>query len=97
MIVLSFSARQKQLPQAPAPEFDEVEMREITVQRTFPDLEDFWTISLSSPNMRSVITAISPNDVELLKTRVRVRLPADATGRITYSARANAVKGRVPK
>ena len=74
---------------------DEVETREITVQRTFPDLEDFWTISLSSPNMRSVITAISPNDVELLKTRVRVRLPADATGRITYSARANAVKGRV--
>jgi len=27
---------------------------------------------------------------------VRARLPADATGRITYSARANAVKGRVP-
>jgi len=32
----------------------------------------------------------------LLKARVRARLPVDATGRITYSARANAVKGRVP-
>ena len=35
-------------------------------------------------------------DVETLKTRVRARMPADAAGRIIYSARANAVKGRVP-
>ena len=75
----------------------EVETREITVQRTFPVFEDFWTTSLSSPNMRSVVAVTAPNDIELLKARVRARLPADATGRITYSARANAVKGRVPK
>jgi SAM-dependent methyltransferase len=75
---------------------DDVEMREITVQRTFPDFEDFWTISLSAPSMRSVMTAVAPDDIELLKSRVRASLPADATGRITYSARANAVKGRVP-
>jgi ubiquinone/menaquinone biosynthesis C-methylase UbiE len=74
---------------------NEVETREITVQRTFPDFEDFWTLSLSSPNMRSVIPATAPDDVELLKERVRARLPADAMGQITYSARANAVKGRV--
>jgi hypothetical protein len=74
---------------------DEVETREITVQRTFPDFEDFWTISLSAPSMRFVVAATAPNDIELLKARVRARLPADATGRITYSARANAVKGRV--
>jgi hypothetical protein len=29
--------------------------------------------------------------------RLRARLAADAAGRITCSARANAVKGRVPK
>ena len=75
----------------------EVETREITVHRTFPDFEDFWTTSLLAPSMRSVIAATAPNDIELLKARVRARLPADATGRITYSARANAVKGRVPK
>ena len=40
---------------------------------------------------------MSPNQIELLKARVRPRLPTDATGRITYSARANAVKGHVPK
>jgi hypothetical protein len=44
----------------------------------------------------SVIAAMAPNDIELLKVRVRASLPADATGRITYSARANAAKGRVP-
>src|SRR5215472_9324185 len=73
----------------------EVETREITVQRTFPDFEDFWTISLSAPSLRSLIAATPPNDIETLKARVRARMPADATGRITYSARANAVKGRV--
>jgi hypothetical protein len=36
-------------------------------------------------------------DAELLKTRVRARVPADAAGRITWGARANAVKGRVPQ
>jgi len=75
----------------------EVETREITVHRTFPDFEDFWTTSLLAPSMRSVIAATAPDDIELLKVRVRASLPADATGHITYSARANAVKGRVPK
>jgi hypothetical protein len=36
-------------------------------------------------------------DVALLKERLRARLPAGADGRITYGARANAIKGRVPK
>ena len=35
-------------------------------------------------------------DIELLKSRMRARPPADAAGRITYGARANAVKGRAP-
>jgi ubiquinone/menaquinone biosynthesis C-methylase UbiE len=74
---------------------DEVETRDITVQRTFSDFEDFWTISLAAPSMRSVVAATAPNDIELLKARVRARLPADTAGHITYSARANAVKGRM--
>ena len=76
---------------------DAVEAREITVQRTFADFDDFWTIGVSSPSARPTIAAMTTNDIELLKARVRARLPADATGCITYSARANAVKGRVPK
>jgi hypothetical protein len=73
-----------------------VETRDITVQRTFANFDDFWTISTSSSNVQPTIAAMAPNDIELLKVRVRARLLADATGRITCSARANAVKGRVP-
>jgi hypothetical protein len=36
-----------------------------------------------------------PGDVELLKARVHARLPADAVGRISYIARANAIESRV--
>ncbi len=76
---------------------DAIETREITVQRTFADFEDFWTISLLGSSIRPTVAAMSPADTDLLKTRVRARLPADVAGRITYEARANAVKGRVPK
>lgn len=74
-----------------------VETREISVQRTFANFEEFWTITLNgSPGMRPTLAAMSPDDLELLKTRVRARLPGDTAGRITYGSRANAVKGRVP-
>lgn len=75
---------------------DEVETRDITVQRTFADFEDFWATGLLGSSIGPTVAAMSSADVELLKARVRARLPADAAGRINYAARANAVKGRVP-
>jgi hypothetical protein len=48
-------------------------------------------------SIRPMIVAMASDEVERLKTRVQARQPADATARITYSARANAIKGRVPK
>jgi hypothetical protein len=74
-----------------------VETREIIVQRTFADFDDLWTTSQMGASVGPTITAMASSDVELLKARMRTRLPADAMGRITYSARANAVKGRVAK
>jgi len=74
-----------------------VETREITVQRTFADFEDYWTIILMGPNVGPKAAAMPSEDLALLKARMRERLPADAMGRIIYSARANAVRGRVPK
>ncbi len=76
---------------------DAIETREITVSRTFSDFDEFWTVGLLAASIRPMIAAMASNEVERLKTRVQARLPADATGRITYSARANAIKGRVPK
>ena len=74
---------------------DAVETTEISVQRTFTDFDDFWAINLLAPSVGPTIAAMPPGDVELLKSRVRARLPAGANGRITYVARANAIKGRV--
>jgi SAM-dependent methyltransferase len=74
-----------------------VETRKITVQRTFADFDDLWTTSHMGASVGPTIAAMASGDFELLKARMRARLPADATGRITYSARANAIKGRVAK
>jgi len=76
---------------------DAIETREITVQRTFADFDDFWATSLMPGNIGPIVAAISAGDAERLKTRVRARLPADEAGHITYAGRANAVKGCVPK
>ena len=73
-----------------------IETREITVQRTFADFEDFWRTSMKSPSLGPTIAAMAPADVESLRRGVRARLPEDKDGRITYSARANAIKGRRP-
>ncbi|MDB5318795.1 MAG: methyltransferase protein [Phycisphaerales bacterium] len=73
-----------------------IETREITVQRTFADFDDYWTTILGGPSVGRGLATMSADDLALLQARMRARLPVDATGRITYGARANAVKGRVP-
>jgi ubiquinone/menaquinone biosynthesis C-methylase UbiE len=78
-------------------DLDAMEVRDITVQRTFADFEDFWTTSIVSATVSQTIAAMAPGDAESLKMRMRSRLPADGSGRITQRARANAIKGRVPK
>jgi len=75
---------------------DAIETREIEVQRTFDGFDDFWTTTLLIPTLRPTFAAMPSKDQEILKTRVRERLPADAAGRITHEARANAVEGRMP-
>jgi SAM-dependent methyltransferase len=74
-----------------------VATREIIVQRTFANFDDFWATSLLGASVGPTIAALPPGDVEVLKTRVRARLPAGEAGQISYPARANAIVGRVPK
>ena len=75
---------------------DAVETREITVQRTYADFDDYWTTILAGPSVRERIGTLSSADTARFRDRLRQRLPAaDAAGRITTSARANAIKGRV--
>ena len=75
---------------------DSVETLEVTVERTFSDFDDYWTTILGGPSVGPPLAAMSSGDLALLRTLMTARLPADAAGRITYSARANAVRGRVP-
>ena len=74
-----------------------VDTRDIAVQRTFADFDDYWKITLTGSFIAAKVATMASSDIEMLKERVRARLPADGTGRITCSARANAVKGQVPR
>jgi SAM-dependent methyltransferase len=74
----------------------DVDTREITVQRTFADFDDYWATIFGGPSVGPSLAAMAADDLQRLKARMRRLLPADAAGRVTYSARANAVKGRVP-
>jgi SAM-dependent methyltransferase len=72
-----------------------VETREIVVERTFATFEDYWTTSTITGGVRPPLNAMSVEARDKLKARVRARLPSDSKGRVTWSARANAVKARV--
>jgi hypothetical protein len=76
--------------------FEEIETRVITVQRSFDNFDDYWGITLLSPTVGATLATMTSRDVDLLKARMRMRLSANAAGQITYTARANVVKGRVP-
>ena len=72
-----------------------IETREISVVRTFSDFDSFWRIAQTGPRLAASIAAMPEGDRQLLSDRLRARLAADPTGRITCSARANAIKGHV--
>jgi ubiquinone/menaquinone biosynthesis C-methylase UbiE len=74
-----------------------VETREIRVHRTFADFDELWMANLKAPSLGPTVAAMESADVETLKRRVRARLPADPEGRITYGARAHAIKGHISK
>ena len=74
----------------------DVQTRQITVQRTFESFDEFWDISLGGSSIGPKVRALPPDVLNTLRTRLRERLAPGANGRITCSARANAVKGRLP-
>jgi len=76
---------------------DAVETREITVQRTFVDFEDYWAITTAGETIAPPLAQMPGPEVNRLKERLRAKLAPDAGGSVTASARANAVKGRLPK
>jgi SAM-dependent methyltransferase len=75
----------------------EIEAREILVERSFADFETFWKIAQTGPRLAPRIAAMARGERQLLRDRLRARLVPDADRQITCSARANAIRGRVPQ
>jgi SAM-dependent methyltransferase len=73
-----------------------VETREVTVHRTFDGFDDYWAAVLGAPSVGRQLAAMAPAELARVRAELRELLPAaDGAGRITASARANAVRGRV--
>ena len=73
-----------------------IETREIVVQRTFESFDSFWAIARTGPRIAPALIGMADATVDVLKARLRQRLSADADGRMTFGARANAIKGLMP-
>lgn len=100
-----------EVPSAPSPEASRLDVLEelwssagleavdtlaISVQRTFADFEDYWETLLGGASIGRQLTELGREDRDRLRAMLRDGLPApDSGGRITTSARANAIRGRV--
>ena len=73
----------------------DLRQRAISVTRTFADFEEFWAVTLGTGAMSAAIDKFEPDARDALKQRVRASLPTEADGRVSYSASANAIVGRV--
>ena len=74
----------------------DIATREIVVERRFVDFEDYWKTVLGGPSIAPALLSLTSGEIVRLKETMRGRYPPDAAGRIVYSARANAISGRVP-
>jgi hypothetical protein len=74
----------------------EVETLPIEITVTFRDFDDYWqsNTGFSSPASNGV-KALPENKREALKQIVKGKIPVDKNGVISYTARVNAVRGRV--
>ena len=73
-----------------------VATREITVERRFDSFDEFWDLTTGATSLRDTLDRLGPERAAAAKARVRETLPTDPAGRIAYTARANAIQGRVP-
>lgn len=75
----------------------EIVTRTIEVEMRFPSLDDVWQPRAPAFNpITRIVAALSDADRSRLIDRVRTVLPAHPDGSVSYSARANAIKARVP-
>jgi SAM-dependent methyltransferase len=73
-----------------------IETCEIEIPVAFSGLDDFWNSNTAPAGpVGKAVEKLSPGDRDRMRSYLREHLPQDGTGCITYTARANAVKGQV--
>jgi SAM-dependent methyltransferase len=75
---------------------EDLQVRTIMTERTFENFDEMWTSVTGTGRLKLAVATIEPATLARIQAALRARLPADAQGRITYSSKANAIKGRVP-
>jgi ubiquinone/menaquinone biosynthesis C-methylase UbiE len=76
---------------------EEIVARSIEVTVSFPDFDAFWLAQTPSYSPTTkMIAAMTESDRMKLIASVRAQLQLRPDGKIEYSARANAIKARVP-
>ena len=73
----------------------EVEVKQISVNLTFENFEQFWDITTSSPSIGPVVSKLPADVGHQVKTMTQDALGVDDSQTVTIHAFANAVKGIV--
>ena len=80
-----------------AASLDHVATCMIEIEVSYPDFDAYWESQTALANTTvQYLRKMTAADVERVKTYLREYLPKDQSGRIAYTARASAAKGRVP-
>lgn len=69
----------------------------IDVQRSYASFDDYWSIVLGGPSTAALLAAMLPEPRTQLQARLRAKLGVDGGGPFLCTARAHAVRGRVPR
>jgi ubiquinone/menaquinone biosynthesis C-methylase UbiE len=73
----------------------DIETKVISVHRTFGTFEEYWRLANFAPGLSAKLESLAPEARDVLITFVRQRLGADQ-GTFQVTARANAIKGKLP-
>jgi hypothetical protein len=77
---------------------ESIETRPISITVAFSSFEDFWeSNTLPVGPLGMAIQTMSTEAKEQIRARLREQLAIGADGSIAFEARANAIRGRVPK
>ena len=77
--------------------FERIATKSIEVTLSYSDFDDFWQAQTPSYSPTTkIIAAMTKSERVRLMEAVRAGLPVRPDGKIEYSARANAIKARVP-